>query len=483
MDPVPVRPAGSGGGVRVGALRALALFDGLTDAQLDDLAAAGDEVRIAPGVELFREGEHADFWWVLVEGAVDLLRRAGREAAVVGRMDVPGRWAGGFRAWDPHGVYLATGRGADEGWLLRVPATVLRDRTSAWFPFGAHLVGGVFGTARAIESTARQNASLLTLGTLAAGFAHELNNPAAAAARASTALEDACEALLSSVVRLVEGGISPARFTALDALRREIQPTTEALGPLATADHEDALSTWLVDHDVDRDWIIAAAFAAAGVDLAWCERAAATLTGEHLEAGLEWVASTLSVAALVTEVGDSTRRVSDLVAAVKSYSQVDRASLQQIDVQDGLESTLVMLGHKIGPDVEVVRRYGRDVPRIEAYAAELNQVWTNIIDNALDAMGGTGTLRIGARADGTDVVVEIGDTGTGMSPEVARRAFEAFYTTKDVGKGTGLGLDTARRIVVDRHGGRIGIDSRPGKTVLWVRIPGRHARARPADDH
>jgi signal transduction histidine kinase len=472
MDVEPqVRPVVDGEVVRVDALRAIGLFDGLTDAQLAELAAAGAEVRITPGVELFREGEHADFWWVLVEGAVDLLRRVGREDAVVGRMDVPGRWAGGFRAWDQHGVYLATGRGALDGWLLRVPAAVLRDRTNAWFPFGAHLVEGVYGTARAIESTARQNASLLTLGTLAAGLAHEINNPAAAATRASTALEDACGALLASVARLVESGVSAARFTALDALRREIRPPGEALGALAMADHEDALSSWLVEHDVDRDWVIAPALAAAGADLAWCERAAAALPGPALEPGLEWVANTLSVAALLTEVQDATRRVSGLVTAMKSYSQMDRASLQEVDVAEGVESTLVVLGHEIGPGVEVVRHYAPDLPRIEAYAGELNQVWTNIIDNALDAMDGTGTLRVEARPDGTGVVVEIGDTGPGMSPEVARRAFEAFYTTKDVGKGTGLGLDTARRIVVDRHGGTIGVDSRPGETVFRVRLP------------
>jgi signal transduction histidine kinase len=188
-----------------------------------------------------------------------------------------------------------------------------------------------------------------------------------------------------------------------------------------------------------------------------------------LESGLEWVASTLSVAALLSEVKESTRRVSDLVAAVKSYSQMDRGSLQRIDVSDGLESTLVMLSHKLH-DVNVVRHYGV-VPRIEAYASELNQVWTNLIDNAVDAMDGAGTLRIATRADGRHVVVEIGDTGPGMPPHVAARAFEAFYTTKDVGKGTGLGLDIARRIVEERHGGTISIDSQPGATVLQVRIP------------
>jgi signal transduction histidine kinase len=190
------------------------------------------------------------------------------------------------------------------------------------------------------------------------------------------------------------------------------------------------------------------------------------------------VASTLAVAALLAEVKASTRRISELVAAVRSYSQMDRASMQHIDVADGLESTLVMLGHKLGDGVRVVREYGAGVPRIMAYAGELNQVWTNLIDNAVDAMDAAGTLRVATRVEGDHVVVEIGDTGPGMPPEVAARAFEAFSTTKDVGKGTGLGLDIARRIVVERHGGTVTIDSQPGKTVLRVRLPVRpHAPA------
>ena len=221
-------------------------------------------------------------------------------------------------------------------------------------------------------------------------------------------------------------------------------------------------------------WAIAPPLAAAGVDRDWCERAADVLEGPALEPGLEWVASTLSAATLLSEVKESTRRISELVAAVRSYSQMDRASLQPIDVTEGLESTLVMLGHKLR-GVTVVRDYGADVPLIEAYAGELNQVWTNLIDNAVDAMDGAGTLRVTTRAEDDDVVVEIGDTGAGMPPEVAARAFEAFYTTKDVGKGTGLGLDIARRIVVERHGGAINIDSRPGETVVRVRLPARQS--------
>ncbi|MGZ4495242.1 MAG: hypothetical protein ACXVWU_11120, partial [Nocardioides sp.] len=178
--------------MRVDDLRSIGLFDGLSDTQLAELLEVGAAVAVEPGVDLFHEGEHADHWWVLVDGSLDLLRHVGREDTVVGRMDVPGRWAGGFRAWDEHGVYLATGRGRDAGRVLRVPAPALRERFTAWFPFGVHLVEGLYGTARSIESTVRQRASLVTLGTLAAGLAHELNNPAAAASRAVDALESAC---------------------------------------------------------------------------------------------------------------------------------------------------------------------------------------------------------------------------------------------------------------------------------------------------
>jgi signal transduction histidine kinase len=457
--------------MRASDLRGFDLFDGLSDEQLADLVAAGTEVPIQPGVELFHEGEHADFWWVLVDGALELTRHVGREDITVGRMDVPGRWAGGFRAWDGDGVYLATGRGARPGRLLRLPSEALRERSQQWFPFAAHLIEGLYRTARNIESTARQRDSLVTLGTLAAGLAHEINNPAAAATRAVEGLESSTQTLLASLDRLARGQLSATQFSALDALRLEIRPPATLPDPLAMADLEDEISSWLGSHGVEQEWLLAPALATAGVDLAWCDRAADVLGEANLEPGLEWVASTLSTMALLAEVRESTRRVSELVSAVRSYSQVDRASSQRIDLTEGLESTLVMLGHKLRWGTTVVREYDDETPLIDAYAGELNQVWTNLIDNAVDAMEGEGTLRVSTRSEGDTVVVEIADTGPGMPESVAARAFEAFYTTKDVGKGTGLGLDIARRIVVDRHRGTIDIDSTPTGTVLRVRLP------------
>src|SRR6266550_4542923 len=424
-------------------LRGVFLFEGLSDKQLLELIAAGDEVHFESGDVLFQEGEAADFWWVLVEGRVELLRRSRWEESVAGVMDRPGVWAGGFRAWSDQAGYLATGRGASPGVMLRVPAAALGERARAWFPFGVHLIEGFFQTVRNMEALSRQREALAALGTLAAGLAHEINNPASAAVRAAGALQDTSDVLLSSLVRLAERSLSPGQFIAIDMLRRELGTGAADASPLAVA------------------------------DIAWCERASQILDGSTLEPGLEWVASTLSAAVLLSEVKEATDRVSGLVGAMKSYAQLDRASLQVIDVTEGIDSTLVMLGQKLQDGVTVIRDYGPGVPQIEAHPAELNQVWTNIIENAIDAMDANGTLRISTRAGAGHVIIEITDTGPGMRAEVQARAFEAFYTTKDVGKGAGLGLDISRRIIVERHHGQITIDSRPGETVLRVQLPCR----------
>ena len=456
-------------------LRRLRLLDGLDDAQLGDLLAAATEETTHRGELLFHEGRPADSWWVLLEGTVALIRQVGTEESVLGYMTEPGQWAGGFAAWDEFGVYFATGRAENPGRVLRLAAPELRRLSEQWFPFGLHFIEGLVNTVRRIESTARQREALVALGTLSAGLAHELNNPASAATRAVDALQGTSELVLSSLAQLAGKGITAEHYTALDGLRLRVSGPEPALAGLALADREDELSDWLGDHDVDRDWVIAPVLAAAGADLAWCDELADAVPPDSLAPALEWISASLSTAALVQEVKQATGRVSTLVAAVRSYSQMDRASLQTTDLVEGLDSTLVMMGHKLGSGITVERHYAPGLPPIEAMAGELNQVWTNLVDNAIDAMDGSGILTVSARPDASGwVVVEVADTGSGMPPEVQAHAFEPFFTTKEVGKGTGLGLDISRRIVVERHSGDIDIESGPGGTLVRVRLPRRH---------
>ena len=453
-------------------LRPLELFDGLADKELLELIELGADVQFAPGEELFREGAPAEFWWVLVEGKVDLVRHVGREETVLGAMDVPGRWAGGFRAWDDNGVYLATGRAPSPAASSRCRRQSLKEWSSAWFPFGAHLIEGLFRTARNFEAMTRQREALVALGTLAAGLAHEINNPAAAATRAVDALGNAWECCCppSAGSRKDRSPLTSSSrstgFGARSSRRRSAQipwPTRIARMPCRPGcppRHREGLADSRTARAGRRRRRVVRTRSRGARRR--CARAGTGMGREH------------PVGANAARRGEGVDPAHlRAVGAVKSYSQLDRASMQETDVAEGLESTLVMLAHRIPEGVTVVRDYGADVPRIEAAAGELNQVWTNLIDNAIDAMDGAGTLRVSTLADDEAVIVEIGDTGAGMTRDVQHHAFEPFFTTKGVGKGTGLGLDISRRIVVDRHSGEITIDAQPGETVLRVRLPRR----------
>ena len=458
----------------VDALRGLPLFEGTDDQQLRTLLDAGTEVAFGAGEELFAAGQPMVHWWVLLEGRIELVRTARGEELLLSSMDTPGQWIGAIGAWDEHAVYFLTGRTATAGRILRIPVRALRTLSSARFPLGDQVMEGLVTSLRRVESAVRDQEALIALGRLAAGLAHELNNPAAAAARAAAALGEDWEAMLAATQRLAATSATAEGFRVLDTLRRELASRQAVADPMEVADLEESVSAWLAEHGVERPWRLAPVLARSGADVAWCERVAEVLGGA-LEAGLVCTVSTLSAVRSLQEVKESAGRVSDLVAAVKSYSQLDRASMQVVDVTEGIDSTLVMLAHRIPADVTIVRDYDPGVPRIEVAAAELNQVWTNLVVNALDAMGDAGTLRVRTRPDGGGVLVEVEDTGPGMTPEVRRHAFDPFFTTKGVGQGTGLGLDISRRIV-ERHGGAITIDSRPGTTVLRVGLPAGGAR-------
>ena len=325
-----------------------------------------------------------------------------------------------------------------------------------------------------ITSREQSRERLTSLGTMAAGLAHELNNPAAAARRTSQQLSEALEVISSSLARFVEAGVDREQAAELVALQRqavERAATSTALDALDAADAEDALLAHLEALGVAEPWQLAEPLAVGGVDEAWIDRVA-ELAGPATDAALRWVAATLSAGRLAAELQEATERMSSLVSAVKSYSYMDRGDLVEIDLHEGLETTLAVLGYKLKhTEIAVEREYDRTLPKLTVRGSELNQVWTNLLDNAIEALGERGTITIATRSDGDCAVVEISDDGPGVPDDVASRIFNPFFTTKDVGSGTGLGLATARRIVVDRHAGSLTLDSRPGRTTFRVRFP------------
>ena len=455
-------------------LRTAFLTSSLTNQQLDELVAAGRELEFTAGDDLFREGTTADVLWILLAGEIELTRQIGNQSTVVARMTTPGQWAGGLTAWgdaDGHSVYRASGRATTAGRCLLVPSSELSMLVERWSPFAKHMITGIYQTIRGIDAIARERESLVALGTLAARLAHEINNPASAALRAVESLRNAAAYMLESLVDLAEVGTLAEEFLALDRLRVDLQDHPVAAGgAIATADREELIGTWMEDRDIPVAWHMAPVLANTVADRAWLDALQEKVGDDALDPALRWISSTIGMSSLLAELSDATSRIANLVADVKTYSQVDRAALQHTDVRAGIQSTLAMFGPKAA-GVDVIYDFDDDTPEIDAYASELNQVWANLIDNALDAMDGSGTLRIATRVDGAHLVVEITDSGPGMLPDVQARAFEPFFTTKDVGKGTGLGLDISRRIVIDRHGGDISFESQPGATTARVRLP------------
>ena len=320
------------------------------------------------------------------------------------------------------------------------------------------------------EKLARSLEKMAALGKLSAGLSHELNNPAAAAQRASDQLAD-CLTKRDAAARALVGLISDAGWDTLaGTLQKAHAAAAGELDALAISDMETELEEWLEDHGIDRAWEMSGRFVRAGIDSDLLSELAAALPGPALVPAIGWLAETVAARELTDVVGRSVSRISELVGAVKSYSHMDRATELYVDVHEGIEDTLIILGHRF-KEVTVRRSYDRNLPPIRAMGNSLNQVWTNIIDNAIDASDGRGTVSIGTRREGDDVVVSFEDNGCGIAEENLERIFEPFFTTKDQGLGTGLGLDTVWRIVTEEHGGKVSVESRPGRTIFSVRLP------------
>ncbi|GAB2325265.1 ATP-binding protein [Streptomyces variabilis] len=457
----------------------LFLFEKLTPGQLGRLCEAGRVERYEPGT-VYAEGDPATCFYVMVEGTVVLSRRVGGDDVEVTRTSQRGVYAGAMQAYlgdrVPQ-VYNNSLRVTEPTRFFVLPADTFADIMQDWFPMAVHLLEGLFFGVKSTQRAVGQRERLLALGSLSAGLTHELNNPAAAAVRATASLRERVGKMRRKLRVISEGAYDRETLAGLIEIQeRTAERVAKApvLSPLEASDREDLLSDWLDDHGVTEGWRIAPTFVQAGLDEDWLEQVAAAVDEETLASAVGWLNYTVETELLMDEIQDSAARISHLVDAAKQYSQLDRAPFQVADVHELLDSTLLMLSGKLGKGIRVVKEYDRTLPRVPAYPAELNQVWTNLVDNAVAAMRETdreGTLTVRTAREDDRLLVEFGDTGPGIPAEIRDRVFDPFFTTKPVGEGTGLGLDISWRIVVNKHHGSLRFESEPGDTRFQVLLP------------
>ncbi len=455
------------------ALRSVPLFDHLDDDHLETVAHLGNELWLAAGEALFTEGDPAGRFYILLEGTIQITKRFGNEEVHLNTHH-PGAFSGEISLLTG-APSSATGRTLVPSRLLSLDDAAFQQMLATCPNITTRIMKTMAERLQSTEAITRQREKMFALGKLSAGLAHELNNPAAAARRSSATLRETLQQLETRGLQLGQQALTPEHMALLATMKQETAErlaNDPCLDPFTQCDREDEVTTWLDEHQVPDGWELADTLVAAGADAAWLERLAAQLPAEAVAVVLQWLVAALEAERLVDEVQQSTTRISDLIMAVKVYSYMDQAPLQETDVHDGIESTLTMLGHRLKSSITVKRAYDRSLPRISAYGSELNQVWMNLLDNALDALGEQpGEIAIRTSQEGECVVVEIGDNGPGIPSEIHSRIFEPFFTTKGVGEGTGLGLDIVYRTVVARHHGDVRVSSQPGATWFRVWLP------------
>jgi signal transduction histidine kinase len=457
-------------------LRPLFLFEELAEEQLDWLVEHGNVVEYEAGAVVYNEGEPATCFIVLLDGEIGLYNNVRGERLEMVRNAQRGVYGGATQAYIGdriEQIYRNTMISTKASRLFEIPAAEWAQAIREWFPMALHLLEGLFFGMNNTRQRIDQRERLAALGTITAGLTHELNNPAAAAARSADELGVRISQTGARLAALAADGIDGPQLGALIAVRDRVAVRPVPVRkPMELADVEDELGDWLAEHGLDDDgYELAPDLISNGFELADAEELLESVGEQRMPAAVRWLSNGLEISQLQHEISDAVRRISTLLDSAKQYSQMDRASYQTVDLRELLNSTLTMLTGKFRPEITIVKDYDPDLPPIPVYAAELNQVWTNIIVNALHAMEGPGTLTIRTARDGDCAMVEIGDTGKGIPKEHLSQIFTPFFTTKEVGKGTGLGLDISWKIVVDRHKGDIRVESKPGDTRFQIRLP------------
>lgn len=443
-------------------------FADLPDDQIEWFLSNSQEMHLAAGEVYARQGDPAEWMFVLLEGQFQWRGEFSGETIVFS--SEPGEVTG-MLPFSRMKQFTVGGRALTQGRILKFPASLFPDLVRKMPELTTRLVGLMSDRIRESTRIEQQRDRLVSLGKLSAGLAHELNNPASAAKRATSHLREILKKIRDASLELGRRDLTAAQKAEIEKLETSFtQPDVVPPDALTISDLEDEIDSLLRSHGQNDLWQLAADLARRNIRPQQLESLFANLDGDTARAALVRIAASVEVATLLHEIESSTSRISDLVGAIKEYTYMDQAAVQNVDVVKSLETTLTILNHKLKQGVTVNREYERVPLLVNSFGSELNQVWTNIIDNAIDAMGKKGELRIRTYREDNCVVVEIRDNGPGISPEVEPHIFEPFFTTKPVGEGTGLGLDTVQRIV-RKHRGSVQVSSKPGDTCFQVWLP------------
>lgn len=453
-------------------LKKNAFFSGLPDEQLDHLLGSGERIYLEAGEILMAEGSLPDAFYVVLEGEVEILKFSGNREVVIA-MNGPCSILGEMSLIED-APRTASVRAPRPCKLLKISRATFNGLVYGNPTVAVALLRTVMRRLRDTEGMLKQQEKLASLGTLAAGLAHELNNPAAAAGRSSAQLRKTIDEWLKARSDLdtlhLDESLNNLVMHRLrvDIVRNDL--AIQAFDPLERSDREQEVESWLAVYSIDEAWEYAPLLVSFGWQVPDLVKWSAAFDAKHFPIILRLLVTGYKAYSLLGEINNSMERITEIVSAVKDYTYLDQAPLKKIDLHAGLESTLVILKHKIKQGINIKREYDQKMPFIEAYGSELNQVWTNLIDNAIEAMQGQGELRLRTYREGGQAVVEIGDDGPGIPENVLPRLFEPFFTTKEPGKGTGLGLSVSYNII-QKHRGKIEVSSQPGDTRFIVCLP------------